>query len=388
MTKNKLFHTFIGTIFIFLFAVGCSKPTPTPVTPSATRTQKPPTFTPTYTHTPTNTPTVGPGGFPLRFHVEGNAFVDQYGQKMVFRGMASPDIIQMALRENPNLSAWNEQYFQAMASWGSNIIRVPITPYGLRKDKIDKILEILDQTVAWAGANKMYVMIDFHSCGWLPENWFFPDSGNETTVEEWTYFWKTMSSHYADNDVVAFYELFNEPALNSHWPYTKADWLAWKDLVEPLINDTIRPNDPDKIIVVGGLQAGYDLSYVLGAPINDISNNVAYGTQPYPGQYNPTADHATKSGWDIAFGNLSKKYPVFATEFGYAKDFSVGDPMVGGIPYHQAIIDYLEAHNISWTVWCFDAYWQIQLLKDNTTFEPTESGEYFRSRLLELNPQL
>jgi endoglucanase len=211
-----------------------------------------------------------------------------------------------------------------------------------------------------------------------------PNSGNETTVEEWTDFWKTISSRYADNDVVAFYELFNEPALNSHWPYTKADWLVWKGLVEPLINDTIRPNDPDKIILVGGLQAGYDLEFVSDAPITDISNNVAYGTQPYAGLLLPNANHATKSGWDRAFGKLSAQYPVFATEFGY-DEACCKDPNIGNVAYHQAIIDYLEAHNISWTVWCFDAYWQAKLLKNNLTFEPSESGMYFRSRLLELN---
>jgi len=58
---------------------------------------------------------------------------------------------------------------------------------------------------------------------------------------------------------------------------------------------------------------------------------------------------------------------------------------IDGIPYHQAIIDYLEAHHISWTVWCFDAYWKTSLLTNNQTYQPSPSGKYFRSRLLELN---
>jgi endoglucanase len=405
MSHKRLFQSIMATLYILSFMVGCGTPSSASVVSTATLAPKPPAIqptqmptlkppvspTPTISPSPTitPTPTVGPGGFPRSFHVKGNAFVDQFDQPMIFRGMASPDVVQMALKTNPELPAWNEKYYQTMAKWGANIIRVPITPYGIQRTSINQMLLILDQTIAWAGANNMYVIIDFHSCGWLPDNWFFPNSGNETTVEEWTNFWDAISKRYADNDVVAFYELFNEPALNSHWPYRKQDWLVWKDTVEPLINKTIRPNDPDKIILIGGLQAGYDLSYTLSAPITDISNNVGYATQPYSGQFLANASYASPSGWDAAFGKLSEKYPVFAIEFGYEKDFKekgARDPNIGNIPYHQAIIDYLEEHHISWTVWVFDSFWSTRLLKNNRTFEPSESGEYFRSRLVELNP--
>lgn len=355
-----------------------NKPTAAP--PPTSR----PASTPASTPTPTLVPTVGPGGFPRRFHVEGNAFVDQFGQAMVFRGMASPDPVQQAMRNNPNLSKWNDQYYQAMARWGANIVRVPITPWAIDNWGMRQTLEVLDQTVTWAGENRMYVIIDYHSAGWFPDNWFVPGSGNETTVDRWTVFWEVVSERYAANDIVAFYEIFNEPVLNTHWPYTMDDWLAWKGLAEPLINDTIRPNAPDKIVLVGGLQSAYDLEFVVGAPIADSSHNVAYATHPYAGQFLPGADHATQAGWDAAFGKTGQQYPVFVTEFGYEPGQQF-DPMVGDVPYHQAIVDYLEEHHMSWSAWCFDADWQTRLLKDNDTFEPSESGEYFRSRLLALN---
>jgi endoglucanase len=384
MNCRKLLLLILGIILIVWFSVGCSTPKTTPIPPTTSLTPEPPTST--QTSIPTFTPTVGPGGFPRRLHVDGNSFVDQYGQKVVLRGMASPDPVQQAMRNNPNLSFWNEQYYQAMASWGANIIRVPITPYSIHQYGMNQVLRILDQTIAWAGENRMYVIIDFHSVGWLADGWF-PPGGNETTLGRWTDFWQTISSRYANNDVVAFYELFNEPALNSHWPYTREDWLTWKSLVEPLINGTIRPNDPDKIILVGGLQSSYNLSFTADAPVRDISNNVAYATHPYSSQFIPPANYATKSGWDVAFGDLSNEYPVFATEFGYEQGLQYADdPLIDGIPYHQAIVDYLEAHHMSWAAWCFDADWQTRLLKNNQTYEPSPSGEYFRSRLLELNP--
>jgi aryl-phospho-beta-D-glucosidase BglC (GH1 family) len=376
---------------IALVLAGCQSATSIPAT--ATPTPEPPTYTPTYTPTITltptitPTPTVGPGGFPRRFHVEGNAFVDEFGQKMIFRGMASPDPTLMSACTAPNICgdpfmpAFNEAYFQAFASWGPNILRIPIVPFSLHTYGLEAVLKALDQTIAWAGENNMYVIITFQSVGWFPDNWY-PNEGGDTSVEEWTGFWQTISSRYAGNAVVAFYELFSEPALSwsihQYYPYPSSDWLIWKGLVENLINNTIRPNDPDKIVLVGGLLSAYDLSYVAAAPIVDISNNVAYSTHPYPSGFEN--QHLS---WDTAFGNLSAQYPVFATEYGY--DIPSTDPLIGGIPYHQVLIDYLEAHHISWTAWIFAATWAPVLLKDYQNFETTESGTFFRSRLLELN---
>ena len=139
----------------------------------------------------------------------------------------------------------------------------------------------------------------------------------------------------------------------------------------------VRANDPDKIILVGGMNNAYNLSFVMD-PSNAIQgSNIAYATHPYSPNTNPR--------WDEAFGNLSSQYPIFATEFGYQNQTWFEDYYIAGTPYHQAIIDYLEAHHISWTVWCFDADWQTTLLNDIQNYTPSPSGKYFRSRMLALN---
>ena len=376
----------LGTILVMWLAVACGSATatltPTPTLwprPAATPTTTPtlgPTATPTAAPTPT--PTVGPGGFPRRFRVKGNAFVDQFGTKMIFRGIDALDPVLQKV--DPRMPVWSDNYYKAIASWGANIIRVPIVPLSIHQYGMDAVLSVLDQTVAWAAKNKMYVIIDFHSVGWIPENWYPNGGDDETTAAEWTGFWKTISSHYAGNDVVAFYELFNEPALNykTHpYPYPAAEWSIWKGYLDTLIKKTIRPNDPGKTLLVGGVLSAYDLEYVAHAPIADSSRNVAYSTHPY--------DWISKLnvGWDTAFGKLSSKYPVFATEYGY--DSPDPGTRIGGVVYHQALIDYLEAHHISWTAWSFGDNWPPSLLKDRSTFEPTESGAYFKNRLLKLN---
>jgi endoglucanase len=367
-------------IVLLLSVSGCGAPAPTATSippagtsiPTPTKTVKP---TATSTATITRTPTVGPGGFPRKFHVEGNAFVDQFGQKMIFRGMQMAPPILMALA--PELGRWNwdEHYFEVMASWGAKIVRVPIDLWDLHKYGWAAVWSALDQTIAWIGENKMYVVIDFHTCGSIAENWYPPEYTDhmKTNMREFLGFWDMISKRYADNDIVAFYELFNEPK-NTIDPPTKAMWMGWKEVAEQAIS-VIRANDPDKIILVGGLRWAYDLSYAADAPIT--GDNIGYVTHPYPQNI---AD--TGKNWDTAFGRLSEEYPVFATEFAY-DDFLPGfeNRMIGKQRYSQAIIDYLEEHQISWMVFNFDYILRISLISDRD-FTPTPQGDYFRSRLL------
>lgn len=319
--------------------------------------------------------------FPLRFHVEANAFVDQNGKPMVFRGMSAIDPIYQRYDDSPNHSQWSEQYFREMAQWCANIIRLPILPSSVRNYGMEKTLDTLDQTIAWAAENKLYVIIDFHSVGWPPENYYPPDAPwYSTTPKEMMDFWDTISSRYAGNDTVAFYELYNEPVTStSYKDYSGAsttlkDWLVWKNFMEQILTG-IRANDPDKIVLVGGLQFAYDLSFVANAPIT--GKNVAYATHPY-------SHPKWKKDWKTAFGDLSSQYPVFATEFGFDNGNNPDDSY-NGIPYHRAIAEYLEQHHISWTVWDFDASWAPSLLLNNFTYQPSPAGEYFHGIMLNLN---
>ena len=121
-------------VIIPLLLGACTAPQTTPTPAPAAKTNTPVPIKPvvvTATVTPTKTPTVAPPAFAHPFHVEGSAFVDENGRPMTFCGMASPDIVQMVMRNNPNLSSFNEHYFQVMSEWGANIVRLPITPYSL-----------------------------------------------------------------------------------------------------------------------------------------------------------------------------------------------------------------------------------------------------------------
>ncbi len=89
--------------------------------------------------------------------------------------------------------------------------------------------------------------------------------------------------------------------------------------------------------------------------------------------------------WDDAFGNIKEVFPVFATEFGFAPSGQqhAEDNYPGPGLYREEIINYLEERKISWTVWCFSSTWGPSLLSDINSYMPSESGAFFRSKLLE-----
>lgn len=323
--------------------------------------------------------------FPQKFRAKGNMIVDESGDEIVFRGVNAEDPVWQGSGLDPDIGIWSEDNFREMSEWGATIVRLPVHPATWRKLGVEESFGFIDQAIEWAEKFKMYVIVDFHSIGFVPENDFMDLSDivfgqlYETTREEMFEFWRIFSERYADNNVVAFYELFNEPALDSalDFPaeFTIDDWMVWKQFNEDLI-DSIRDIDPDKPIIVGGFQFAYDLSFVPEAPIE--RENVVYSEHPYP-------DANWKIGWDEAFANVKTDFPVFATEFGFDSEDFPEEPYNdnGGIGlYRDEIISLLEEKKISWTVWSFSHTFTPTLLL-NLDFEPSESGAFFKEKLLE-----
>jgi len=308
--------------------------------------------------------------FPSRFHVQGNRIVDAAGNQKVFRGLNALDPIMQATGKDAAFAPWSQHYFAEMRKWGPGIVRVPIHPQPWRENERRR-LAILDQAIEWIAKRGMYVILDFHSIGFLPSNWYEGRS-YVTTEEEIKEFWSTLSGRYADNDVVAFYELFNEPA-NVGSKDHEGDWQRWKTLCEGLV-DVIRANDDHTPIIVGGLHYAYNLSHVLANPVG--RPNIVYATHVYP--------QAPRALWDFHFGNVAKVYPVFCTELGFDSRYpKYAEETLYGAKgrYRRELISYLEERGISWTVWCFAPDWGPGLLKD-WDYKSNEAGAFFKEQLL------
>lgn len=307
-----------------------------------------------------------------RISVNGNKFVTPDGKHIIFRGLCTSDPDKLAKQEH-----WNKEYFEAMKSWGANIVRFPVHPNAWRSRGKDAYIKLLDQGVQWAAESGMYVIIDWHSIGNLRSE-LFQRSIYETTKKETFEFWRTMAAHFKENTTIAFFELFNEPTVYNG-QLGVCSWEEWKEMMEETIT-IIRANGSRAIPLVAGFNWAYDLIPVGNDPIN--AQGIAYVSHPYPQK----RDKPWEPKWTADWGFVAKKYPVFLTEIGFcgADERGAHIPVISDESYGDAITKYCAENDISYTVWVFDPEWSPMLISD-WKFTPTRQGRYFKSALLKKN---
>lgn len=303
-----------------------------------------------------------------RISVKGNTFVKADGTPVVFRGLNTSDPDKLSKEGH-----WNKEYFEEMKKWGANIARFPVHPKAWRAQGKEKYMELLDQGIAWAKEQGMYVIIDWHSIGNLRTEMYQNDM-YETTQKETFEFWRTMANRYKDNTTVAFFELFNEPTIQNG-QLGQCTWAQWKVLVEEMIG-IIRAHGATTVPLVGGFNWAYDLRPVATEPIN--AEGIAYVSHPYPMK----RSKPWEAQWTADWGFVAEKYPLILTEIGFcgADDRGAHVPVISDESYGEAITKYTADRGISYTVWVFDPKWSPMLFTD-WKFTPSRQGKYFKAAL-------
>jgi hypothetical protein len=310
-----------------------------------------------------------------RVGVKGNQFVTADGKPIVFRGLDTSD--PEKLERN---GQWNREYLAEAKSWGANLVRFPVHPAAWRLRGKDSYIKLLDQGVGWAKELGLYVIVDWHSMGNLSSELYppgyselYPPALYNTTKKETLDFWSTMARHYSGDNTVAFFELFNEPALGGKMG--DCTWAQWKEIMEEAIK-TIRANGGTAVPLVAGFNYAYDLTPIAKAPIN--AEGIGYVSHPYPMK----CKAPWEAQWTKDWGFAADKYPVFASEVGFcaADNKKAHVPVIGDESYGDALTSYCDRKGISYSVWCFDPHWAPTLIED-WSFTPTRQGAYFKNAL-------
>ncbi len=317
-------------------------------------------------HTPdVNQPVNNPNAKKMSLiRVYKNKFVNARGDTVLFRGLAiaDPDKLEQQGR-------WDKNLFVHVKEVGAMIVRIPVHPAAWRMRTPARYLRLLDQAVDWCTELGIYIDLDWHSIGNLGME-LFQNPEYVTTKQETYEFWRTISVHFKGNTTIAFYELFNEPTLYNG-QLGSMSWSEWKTINENIIH-LIRAYDTEKIPLVAGLDWAYDLTPLHIEPIE--AEGIGYVTHPYP--HKRSRPYVPK--WDEDFGFAADRYPVVATEFGFALG---GEGMAENGEYGKEIIHYLESRGMSWMAWVFDPDWYPRMVESWSPFKLTESGEFFKQAM-------
>jgi endoglucanase len=294
--------------------------------------------------------------------VQGNRFVNSHGDTVLFKGVSIADPTKI-----DGEGQWSKALFVRIKKLGAMIVRIPVHPIAWREETPEKYLKLLDQGVDWCTEESLYVVIDWHSIGNLEEG-LFQDPMYNTSLQETNNFWRIIAMHFAGNNTVAFFELFNEPT-DFQGKLGNLSWDEWKTINENLIH-LIRAYDNKSIPLVAGFQWAYDLTPLRFAPID--AEGIGYVVHPYPHQQTPP--YFPKWGED--FGFATDTYPVVATELG----FTLPDTEAN-IEYGKKIMEYFAEKHMSWIWWCFDPDWEPTMFTSWKTFTPTLGGRFFEKAI-------
>jgi endoglucanase len=294
------------------------------------------------------------------YHTQGNLILGADNQPYLFHGMARDDL-EYFCKGDGHYTAKELGYLgigQNTAKetyWGGNTVRLPLSEnfwlYGSSSHNPsencspNQYQSLVKQTIDHLTALAMNVIIDLHRTNAGGQ---IIGSGTQLAMPDAdsVLFWQQVALIYAKSPNVLF-EAFNEPHILdwSCWVNgcaisgdmgTDHHYYSYQGVGMQKLVETIRATGATNLILVGGLNWGYDLSQLNTYHLR--GQNLVYDTHPYDyyGKY--------PSNWDASFGNVSSAYPLFVAEFG-EYDCKTA--------YVSQLINYLDAHNISWVGWAW-----------------------------------
>jgi hypothetical protein len=267
--------------------------------------------------------------------------------------------------------------------WDANTVRLPLSEgFWLKGDNTvpgcspASYQGLVKRTVDTLTALKLNVILDLQ---WTDVGGQVAHGGGPAAMPDADSltFWQQVAPVYQGYSNVLF-EVYNEPHP-AIWPcWIAACTMTNDDVLASLYNyqsvgmqavvDAVRGTGATNLILVGGMNWGYNLSQISNYKID--STNIVYDTHPYP------YSDKLPATWDTAFGNASATYPVIAAETGEYQCTS---------SYTSQLLPYFDAHQIGWLAWSWVARGDVcgypQLVTDYQGTPSSPTGQYVYQHL-------
>lgn len=310
--------------------------------------------------------------------VQGRWFVDQAGSVVVLRGA------NFFGYEYGLFGTHTEADYKQMASWGFNLVRLPIAwnfiePEPNQYD--DTYLQrTVDQDLAWAGKYGIHIIVDMHQYGWSPhftwlDSWhtaglplwavstyentlagegqsradFWNGLGpngspvsesNPSMQDRFFAMWQHVARRYSSSTVVAGYDIFNEP-----YSY-RVDYKLHPQYL-PTFSGTILPTFYAKLVDSIRVVDPIHVCFWEAPSASPNRPNIAYSIH-YPGQDDFSLYDAVKVRSAVErVVSQAGNVPVFVGEWGMLA--SAGDVAT----YIRDFSDLLDKYLMSAAWWSY-----------------------------------
>ncbi len=307
-----------------------------------------------------------PIGF-MRLHTAGNRLLNTANHTIVLHGVDLPSLEWSNRGDHVRRSL-----VVAIKQWHIQIVRIPTAdarwfgqmPGQKQGGKVYR--HILDQLIATAAKNHVYVVFDLHwtDMGGHPSGLGqhrMPGPGAVT-------FWRSAARRYQNFPNVLF-DAYNEPH-GIPWPLwlnggpsageTQTSVIAYRAAGMQTLYDTIRRTGAKNIVIIGGLSWAFnDFGIPHGYAVKGF--NIVYDCHVYP----------WKHKWRQNFEQAARSVPMIIDEFG-------GN--ASNVPFGKRVLAFAARHDISWCAWCFHPKASPMLIK-NWSYQPTTFGRLIKAAI-------
>jgi len=333
-------------------------------------------------------------------HVEGKWIVDSEGNVIILHG---------ANFMGYEFGSWDkhaEEDYARMASWGFNVVRLPIAwqyiePQGGIYNS-SYFTNYVDRDIQWARKYGLYIILDMHqgkwsshfggngAPAWLVDAYPQTDEGktqaktdfwenkaeggvkptleNPSMQDRFITMWKYVASRYANEPTIAGYDLFNEPYMGFilDKPYTVEQLNDMLYSFYGKLISEIRKVDSNHILIYestfGGPYKGRGLT-IQGRKINE--RNVVFSLHFYHEYDKATNRTQLKSEFDTWWWGAVKDWgiPIWVGEFGVDAVVPNAEMWVENT---VSVFNEYKLGWVWWTYWKSDGYTKSLLYADGT----------------------
>lgn len=264
-----------------------------------------------------------------------------------------------------------EEDIAFIKSCGSSVVRLPLNYRHFERDDkpyqyLEAGFERLDKVVHWCARHRLYVILDLHAVqGWQNNDWHCDNSSRHTHFWQQTQFqdryvglWEEIARHYKGSEIIAGYNVMNEPVSNA--PAGRfyddrdyqPDWDKFNQVNRRVVK-AIRAIDPDHIIFLEGdlFSSRFEK---MEAP---FAGNLVYSSHNYASpSYDPRQGPIPQEQRKL---NVQRQEEIFLAHEGtqymqrYNVPLWVGEFGANGDCGLEDQVSVFEEYGVHWTIWTY-----------------------------------
>lgn len=232
-----------------------------------------------------------------------------------------------------------------IASRGFNSVRLPINARrlfrfdGQKANFVDATLRRVDHLIDWCREFGVYVILDMHAAPGGQTGQNIDDSENDQPElfinplyqDQLCAAWELLAARYADEPVVAAYDLLNEPLPDFFRQYNCGVLPLYRRLIK-----AIRAIDPHHMIMLEGAHWATDFSVLDDMTREEAADNIALQFHRY---------------WSEPDEESLDRYRAAAERLGVP--LYLGESGENNLEWYTAMFPLCERLNIGWSFWSY-----------------------------------